>query len=108
MIGDHVYGASCSSFKRPFGRRPDKRHVLTRAPGPCLAQFCYDCCTYDDRALRYLIDTRGIDAVVLGTEDPAAMSSPNAGQLITTVDSLTHEEEQSILAGDAEALLGLA
>lgn len=108
MIGDHVNGAAGSSFKPPFGRGPDNRHVLTHAPGTCLAQFWYDCCTYDGRLVRYLIDTRGIDRVVLGAEDPAAMSSPNAAQLIATMDSFTDAEKQSILSGDAEALLGRA
>lgn len=92
----------------PFGRGPDDRHVRTHARSTYLAQFWYDCCTHDDRALRYLIDTPGIGPVVLGTEIPAAMSSPDAAQQIMTRDCLTDKEEQSILSGDAEALLGPA
>lgn len=92
----------------PFGRGPDDRHVLTRAPSTYLDQFWYDCCTYDERALRYLIDTVGIDRVVLGTDYPAPMFLPDAVNWIKQMDVLTDAEKEAILSRNAEALLGLA
>lgn len=91
----------------PFGRGKDDRHVLTRAPSTYLNQFWYDCCTYDERALRYLIDTVGIDRVVLGTDYPAPMFLPDAARWIRSLDSLSDGEKDAILSRNAEKLLGL-
>lgn len=90
----------------PFGRGPDDRHVLRRAPSAYLNQFWYDCCTYDERALRYLIDTVGIERIVLGTDYPAPMFLPDAVNWIKQMECLTDAEKQAILSRNAEALLG--
>lgn len=91
----------------PFGRGPDDRHVLRRAPSTYLSQFYYDCCTYDERALRYLIDTVGIDRVVLGTDYPAPMFLPDAVNWIKNMSALTDAEKDAILERNAATLLGL-
>ena len=91
----------------PFGRGPEDRHVLRRAPSTYLSQFYYDCCTYDERALRYLIDTVGIDQVMLGTDYPAPMFLPDAVRWIREMEVLTDAEKEAILSTNAERLLGL-
>lgn len=90
----------------PFGRGADD-YELSRPPSSYLSQFYYDCCTYSGRVLRFLIDTVGIDRVVLGTDSPAPMYLIDSVSWINELESLTAAEKQAILTGNATVLLGL-
>ena len=90
----------------PFGRG-EGEYDLQRPPSSYLDRFYYDCCTYDEHALRYLIDTVGIDRVLLGTDYPAPMFLWEAVDWINDMDSLTADEKTAILSGNATKLLGV-
>jgi aminocarboxymuconate-semialdehyde decarboxylase len=94
------------TLQPPFGRGTGE-YDLQRPPSSYLDRFYYDCCTYDERALRYLIDTVGIDRVMLGTDYPAPMFLWDAVNWINGMDSLTGDEKEAILSGNAAKLLGL-
>jgi aminocarboxymuconate-semialdehyde decarboxylase len=94
------------TMRPPFGRR-EGEYDLQRPPSSYLDRFYYDCCTYDERALRYLIDAVGIDRVMLGTDYPAPMFLWDAVNWINSMDSLTAGEKEAILSGNATKLLGL-
>jgi aminocarboxymuconate-semialdehyde decarboxylase len=81
--------------------------TLTRAPSSYLGRFYYDCCTYSGPVLRFLIDTVGIDQVVLGTDYPAPMTLPDAVNWIRGRPELDSDEKEKILSGNASRLLGL-
>ena len=76
-------------------------------PSAYLDRFHYDCCTYSGPVLRFLIDTVGIDRVVLGTDYPAPMVLHDAVNWVRGLPQLTGAEQEAILAGNPTALLGL-
>lgn len=90
----------------PFGRGPDDLYALTRPPSDYLTRFWYDCCTYSGPVLRFLIDTVGIDRVVLGTDYPAPMVLDDAVNWVMSLAELTGDEKQAILADNPATLLG--
>jgi aminocarboxymuconate-semialdehyde decarboxylase len=111
---DKVAGAQEPSYAggpliSPFGSGPasDSDFVLTRAPSTYIKQFYYDCCTYDERSLRYIIDQVGIERVMLGTDYPAPMLLKDAVGWLQGLDSITDSEKEAILSKNATALLGL-
>ena len=70
-----------------------------------LDRFFYDCCTYSGPVLRFLIDTVGIERVVLGTDYPAPMFLYDPVNWVRGLDELTDEEKESILVGNSNELL---
>ena len=85
----------------------DARAVLERAPSEYLSRFYYDCCTYSESTLRFLVDAVGADRVVLGTDYPAPMMLDDAVRWIRSLDSFTDQEKDAILADNATRLLKL-
>jgi aminocarboxymuconate-semialdehyde decarboxylase len=85
----------------------DARSHLQRAPSEYLRSFYYDCCTHSEATLRFLLDTVGADRVVLGTDWPCPMDLDDAVPWIRSLESLTADEKEAILAKTATQLLGL-
>jgi aminocarboxymuconate-semialdehyde decarboxylase len=94
------------TLQPPFGRGSGE-YNLQRPPSSYLDRFYYDCITYDERALRYLIDTVGVDRVMLGTDYPAPMFLWDAVNWINGMECLTADEKEAILSGNATKLLGV-
>ena len=90
----------------PFPQ-PDAQFKLGRAPSTYLSQFYYDCCTFDGRALRFLIDTVGIDRVMAGSDAPAPMELLDLANWVKGLDELTADEKDAILCRNAAAFLSL-
>ncbi|MGI9605762.1 MAG: amidohydrolase family protein [Acidimicrobiales bacterium] len=90
-----------------FARHPEEHFDLRNAPTDYLDKFHYDCCTYSGPILRFLVDTVGIDQVVLGTDTPAPMVLPDPVNWIRTMAELTDVEKEAILVGNPMALCGL-
>jgi aminocarboxymuconate-semialdehyde decarboxylase len=76
-------------------------------PSDYLTRFYYDCCTYSGPALRFLIDTVGIDRVVLGTDYPAPMFLADAVNWVNGLPELADAEKNAILAANPTALTGV-
>jgi aminocarboxymuconate-semialdehyde decarboxylase len=85
----------------------DSRSFLERAPSEYLSRFWYDCCTYSEASLRFLVDAVGTDRVVLGTDYPAPMMLDDPVRWIRSLDTFTTAEKDAILAANASSLLGL-
>jgi aminocarboxymuconate-semialdehyde decarboxylase len=62
---------------------------------------------YDERALRFLIDTVGVDRVVFGTDWPYDMALDWPVSWILAMPSLTPEEKEAILWKNLSRLIGL-
>ena len=69
--------------------------------------FYYDCLTHDERALRMLIDTVGIDKVLFGTDWPFDMALDWPVAWILDMASLSQEEKEAILYRNLEDLLDI-
>ncbi len=87
--------------------RREARVNINRPPSEYLNRFYYDCLTHSEPALRMLIDTVGIDRVVLGTDWPADMMIDWPVGWVMGLPSLTQDEKEAILWKNLEQLLGL-
>jgi aminocarboxymuconate-semialdehyde decarboxylase len=93
--------------------RAEARETLARPPSSYLDRFYYDCITHSESALRFIIDTVGIDRVVFGTDYPGYAAGPaGAGysprDWLLGLESLSASEKDAILGGNLAALLDLA
>ena len=76
-------------------------------PSDYLDRFYYDCCTYNGGVLRFLVDTVGIDRVVLGTDYPAPMFLTDPVKWVAGLPELTEHEKEAILSTNSTRLLEL-
>lgn len=76
-------------------------------PSDYLGPFSYDCCTYSGAVLRFLIDTVGIDKVVLGTDYPAPMFLHDPVRWVNGLPEVSPAEREAILWRNSNRLLGL-
>lgn len=104
---DKVAGALPGDFdgemRPPFGA-DDFHHVAP--PSEYLGRFFYDCCTYSGPVLRFLVDTVGIDRVVLGTDYPAPMFLHDPVNWVRGLPELSETEKEAILIRNSTGLLG--
>jgi aminocarboxymuconate-semialdehyde decarboxylase len=78
-----------------FNMRPDL--VATdnpHNPRGYFKQLYFDSCVHDDRALRYLLDTVGIDRVMLGTDYPFPLGEQEPGSGILGLNLDIDDQEQ--------------
>lgn len=110
---DKVAGAFEGQYEKtgrlepPFGPLSLAPSVLNNPPSDYLGRFFYDCCTYSGRALRYLIDSVGIDRVMLGTDYPAPMLLKDSVNWVKGLEELSSREKEAILSKNPAAFLGL-
>jgi len=106
----HGGGYTCygiGRMDRGWQVRREARVHITQPPSKYLDKFYYDCLTHSEEALRYLIDSVGIDRVVFGTDWPFDMATDWPVSDILRMQSLTMEEKEAILHGNLEKLLGI-
>ena len=106
----HGGGYTCygiGRMDRGWQVRREARTHITQPPSKYLDKFYYDCLTHSEEALRYLIDSVGIDRVVFGTDWPFDMATDWPVSWILSLESLTTEEKEAILHGNLERLLGI-
>ncbi|MFN0073611.1 MAG: amidohydrolase family protein [Chloroflexota bacterium] len=100
-------------FPYQWGRLEHGYHVRTephlhsaRAPREYLDRFAFDTITHSAGALEYLIRTFGSNRVLLGTDYPFDMGFENPLPIVQSLSSITDEEKDSILGGNAARLIG--
>jgi aminocarboxymuconate-semialdehyde decarboxylase len=87
--------------------RTEARANTTKPPSAYLRRFYYDCIVYTEPALRFLIDTVGVDRVVFGTDWPYDMALDWPVSWILAMETLSQEEKEAILWKNLEKLLNL-
>jgi aminocarboxymuconate-semialdehyde decarboxylase len=97
--------ATVDGMTPPFGAGDGFSQRLP--PSEYLDRFYFDCCTYSGPVLRFLVDTVGIDRVVLGTDYPAPMVLKDAVSWVRGLPQLTAGEQEAILVGNPTGLLGI-
>ncbi len=106
---DKVAGALAGDFdgemRPPFGSRDQFSN--DKPPSEYLQRFAYDCCTYSGPVLRFLVDTVGIENVVLGTDYPAPMFLHDPVRWVRGLRELAPDEHESILVDNPSRILGL-
>ena len=106
----HGGGYTCfgaGRMDRGWQVRSEAREQINQPPSSYLSKFYYDCLTHSEPALRMLINTVGIDRVVLGTDWPADMRIDWPVSWVMGLESLTQDEKEAILWKNLEKLLNL-
>jgi aminocarboxymuconate-semialdehyde decarboxylase len=93
-------------LEHAFHARPEPRANTATAPREHLKRFVFDALTHDPVAARCLIDTVGVERVVLGSDCPFDMEDVAPIASLTRVPGLTAAERQRIHSLNALALLG--
>jgi aminocarboxymuconate-semialdehyde decarboxylase len=75
-------------------------------PSRYLGRFYVDSIVFDHRALRLLVDTVGLDRVVIGSDYPYPLGERPAGNVVRRADFLTELQRRRILRDNAEVFLG--
>jgi aminocarboxymuconate-semialdehyde decarboxylase len=78
-----------------------------RNPREYLGRFYLDSLVHDADALRYLINLVGEERIALGSDYPFPLGEHAPGNLIESMDDLSHETKQRLLAGTAMEFLDL-
>ena len=99
------YGAG--RMDRGWQVRAEVRVNIQQPPSAYLGRFWYDCLTHSEDALRYLIDTVGIERVVFGTDWPFDMAIDDPVNWVRGMSKLTDDEKYAILGGNIAGLLEL-
>ena len=110
IVLGHGGGYTCYGIGRmdhAWKVRSEARVHVTQPPSTYLRRFYYDCIVYTEDALRYLIDTDGVDRVVFGTDWPYDMALDWPVSWILGMKSLSAEEKDAILGKNLERLLNL-
>ena len=87
--------------------RSEARVHISQPPSAYLRRFYYDCIVYTEPALRFLIDTVGVDRVVFGTDWPYDMALDWPVSWILAMNTLSQDEKEAILWKNLEKLLNL-
>jgi aminocarboxymuconate-semialdehyde decarboxylase len=106
----HAGGYTCfgiGRMDRGWQVRPEARVNIQKPPSAYLRSFYYDCLTHSEEALRYVIDTVGVDRVVFGTDWPADMTIDWSASWVLSLESLSQDEKEAILWKNLEKLLNI-
>ena len=106
----HGGGPACfgmGRLDRGWQVRPEARANIGRLPRSYQSSIYYDCITMSERALRFLIDSVGIERVVLGSDWPYVTWDPSPVEWVRGLESLSNAEKERILSKNLEELLGI-
>ena len=102
----HGGGYACWGAGRlDQGRRVRPEAGSSHLPSDYLGRLYFDSLTYDELALRHLLDRVGTERVMLGTDFPTDMALAQPVGWIESCRSLTATERTAILGGTARAVL---
>ena len=87
-------------------QRPDLVGVSAKPPSAYLNRFSVDSVVFDERALRLLVDTMGVERVMLGSDYPYPLGERPAGRVVREAAFLSDADRARILGGNAAAFLG--
>jgi aminocarboxymuconate-semialdehyde decarboxylase len=77
-------------------------------PTDYLSRLYFDTVVHDAGVLRFLIDSLGVDQILLGTDYPFEMGDDDPVGLVDSVAGITAAERAAILTGNVERLLRVA
>jgi aminocarboxymuconate-semialdehyde decarboxylase len=86
-------------------RRPDLVATSEHPPSHYVRRVHVDSVVFTEAALRVLVDTFGVDRVMLGSDYPFPLGERPAGEVIRTSGFLTDEGRRELLGGTAGRFL---
>jgi aminocarboxymuconate-semialdehyde decarboxylase len=106
--GGGSFPGTLGRIEHGFEVRPDLCAVDNpRNPREYLSKIYFDSLVHDVRALRYLIDLVGVERICLGSDYPFPLGEHRPGSLIESLEGLSSEDRDRLLAGTALEFLGL-
>jgi aminocarboxymuconate-semialdehyde decarboxylase len=106
----HGGGFTCfgaGRMDRGWQVRSQARASMAQPPSKYLDRFYYDCLTHSESVLRHMINTVGIERIVLGSDWPYDMGIDQPVEWVNSLQSLTQDEKEAILWKNLEKLLGI-
>jgi aminocarboxymuconate-semialdehyde decarboxylase len=106
----HGGGVACFGMGRldhGWQVRTEARRHIQKPPSSYQRRLHYDCVVGSEASLRFLIDSVGIDRVVLGSDWPFVRWDPSPVGWLEGLPRLTREEKDKILWQNVTALLRL-
>ena len=95
-----------SRLEHAYHARPEPRANTPVTPRQHLQRFVFDALTHDPVAARCLIDTVGVERVVLGSDCPFDMEDAAPLAALERIPGLTAVEREHICSLNARKLLG--
>ena len=106
----HGGGFACfgaGRMDRSWEVRSEARVNASQPPSKYLNKFYYDCLTHSETALRFMIDSAGIDRIFLGSDYPYDMGIDSPVEWINSLESLPQDEKEAILWKNLEGVLDI-
>ncbi|MGW8180652.1 MAG: amidohydrolase family protein, partial [bacterium] len=103
---DKGWEAARLEYMEEYSAGEDAGQLISKPPSSYLGSFYYDCATFSEPTLRFLIDTVGVDRVVFGTDYPCPMEIVDAVNWVNGLESLRESEKEAILAKNPAQMLG--
>jgi len=94
-------------LENAWHRRPDLVGVSQHPPSAYLGRFSVDSVVFDERALRLLVDTLGVEQVMVGSDYPYPLGERPVGRVVREASFLDDAARQQIMVGNARKYLGL-
>ncbi len=106
--GGGAFPGTVGRIDHGFDVRPDLCAVDNdHRPSTYLGRFYVDSLVHDPDALRFLIGKVGEKSIALGSDYPFPLGEAHPGKLIESMDDLSSETKDRLLAGTALEFLGL-
>ncbi len=94
-------------FENAWDGRPDLIATAGKRPSEYLGRFSVDSVVFDPKALRLLVDTLGVENVMLGSDYPYPLGERPVGTVIDRADFLTDPAREAIRSGNARRFLAI-
>jgi aminocarboxymuconate-semialdehyde decarboxylase len=94
-------------FENAWHRRPDLIATSAEPPSSYVSRFSVDSVVFDPRALRALVDTLGVDQVMVGSDYPYPLGERPVGKVVDDADFLSDADRDALRWRNAERFLGL-
>jgi aminocarboxymuconate-semialdehyde decarboxylase len=85
--------------------RTEPKRNIAKSPSDSLKRFYFDTIVHSDKALEFLVDSAGVGRVLLGSDYPFDMGTPDGVSQVRRL-SIAPADQEMILSGAALGLLG--
>ncbi len=87
--------------------RSDLRREIRKRPTSYLKKLCFDTIVFTDHQLEYLVQQWGADHLLLGSDYPYDMATPDPVGHVMSARKISRADKVKILGGNAMRLLGI-
>jgi aminocarboxymuconate-semialdehyde decarboxylase len=105
--GGGFLGAYSGRIDHAWGARSDAQAGLPKPPSSYLRKIYFDTVVFTPKQLAALVETFGVDHVMMGTDYPYDMADYDPVELLVATESLDPTAVAAIAGGNAKKLFGL-